>query len=130
MQYAHWLMIAGTLLVMIGFVGLLLHKNAEPVEDVPEQEAPPEDGIVSGFAHQGPNRVSRGTDRADEGEAMSGQKRLAEQQVTDEASRKARNPMATRQKILEGQAAPEFQENRERLKAERLAREAELKVKK
>ena len=133
MQYAHWLMIAGTLLVMIGFVGLVLHKNDEPVEDVPEQEAPPEDGIVSGFAHQGPNRVSQGTDRADEVEAMveamSGQKRSAEQQVTDEASRKARNPMAARQKISEGQAAPEFQENRERLKAERLAREAELKAK-
>jgi hypothetical protein len=62
-------------------------------------------------------------------EAMSGQKRSAEQQVTDEASRKARNPMAARQKISEGQAAPEFQENRERLKAERLAREAELKAK-
>jgi hypothetical protein len=92
MQYPHWLMVAGTLLVVIGFVGFALQKNnAEPVEDVPEQEAPPEDRIVSGFAHQGPNRVSRGTDRADEVEAMSGQKRSAEQQVTDEASRKARN---------------------------------------
>jgi hypothetical protein len=37
--------------------------------------------------------------------------------------------MAARQKISEGQAAPEFQENRERLKAERLTREAELKAK-
>jgi hypothetical protein len=130
MQYPHWLMVAGTLLVVIGFVGFALQKNdAEPVEDVPEQEAPPEDRIVSGFAHQGPNRVSQGTYRADEVEAMSGQKRSAEQ-VTDEASRKARNPMAARQKISEGQAAPEFQENRERLKAERLAREAELKTKK
>jgi len=128
-------MVAGTLLVVIGFVGLALQKNnAEPVEDVPEQEASPEDRIVSGFAHQEPNQVSQGTDRADEVEAMveamSGQKRSAEQQVTDEASRKARNPMAARQKISEGQAAPEFQENRERLKAERLAREAELKAKK
>ena len=135
MQYPHWLMVAGTLLVVIGFVGLALQKNnAEPVEDVPEQEAPPEDRMVSGFAHQGPNRISQGTDRADEVEAMveamSGQKRSAEQQVTDEASRKARNPMAARQKISKGQAAPEFQENRERLKAERLAREAELKAKK
>jgi len=131
MQYPHWLMVAGTLLVVIGFVGFALQKNnAEPVDDVPEQEAPPEDRIVSGFTHQGPNRVSRGTDRADEVEAMSGQKRSAEQQVTDETSRKARNPMAARQKISEGQAAPEFQENRERLKAERLAREAELKAKK
>jgi hypothetical protein len=124
MQYPHWLMVAGTLLAVIGFVGFALQKNnAEPVEDVPEQEAPPEDRI-------GPDRVSRGTDRSDEVEAMSGQKRSAEQQVADEASRKARNPMATRQKISEGQAAPEFQENRERPKAERLAREAELNVKK
>jgi hypothetical protein len=39
MQYPHWLMVAGTLLVVIGFVGLALQKNnAEPVEDVPEQE--------------------------------------------------------------------------------------------
>jgi hypothetical protein len=38
--------------------------------------------------------------------------------------------MAARQKISEGQAAPEFQENHERLKVERLAREAGLKAKK
>jgi len=75
-------MVAGTLLVVIGFVGLALQKNnAEPVEDVLEQEAPPEDRIVSGFAHQGPNRISQSTDRPDEVEvmveAMSGQKRSA-----------------------------------------------------
>jgi hypothetical protein len=50
MQYPHWLMVAGTLLVVIGFVGFALQKNnAESVDDVPEQEAPPEDRIVSGF---------------------------------------------------------------------------------
>jgi hypothetical protein len=27
MQYPHWLMVAGTLLVVIGFVGLALQKN-------------------------------------------------------------------------------------------------------
>jgi hypothetical protein len=48
MQYPHWLMVAGTLLVVIGFVGFALQKNnAEPVEDVPEQEAPPEDRATS-----------------------------------------------------------------------------------
>ena len=61
---------------------------------------------------------------------MSKEKRSAGEQVADEASRKALNPTAARQKISDGQAAPEFQENRERLKAERLAREAGLKAKK
>jgi len=61
---------------------------------------------------------------------VSKEKRSAEEQVADEANRKALNPTAARQKISDGQAAPEFQENRERLKAERLAREAGLKVKK
>jgi hypothetical protein len=60
---------------------------------------------------------------------MSAEKRSAEQQVTDEANRKALNPTAARQKISDGQANPEFQKNRQRLKAQRLAREAELKAK-
>ena len=51
-------------------------------------------------------------------------KRSAEQQVADEADRRALHPLATRQKIADSQAAPEFQENLKRLKAERLAREA------
>ena len=54
---------------------------------------------------------------------MSTEKRSAEEQVADEANRKALNPNAAKQKISDGQANPEFQENRERLKAERLARE-------
>ena len=60
---------------------------------------------------------------------MSTEKRWAEEQVADEANRKALNPNAAKQKISDGQANPEFQENRERLKAERLAREAGLKAK-
>jgi hypothetical protein len=56
-------------------------------------------------------------------------KRSAEQQVADEADRRALNPMASRQTIADSQAAPEFQENLKRLKAERLAREAGLKTK-
>jgi hypothetical protein len=40
------------------------------------------------------------------------------------------NPVASRQTISDGQAEPEFQENHKRLKADRLAREAELKAKK
>jgi preprotein translocase subunit Sss1 len=32
MQYAHWLMVAGVVLVVLGFIGFALHKNdAEPV---------------------------------------------------------------------------------------------------
>ena len=27
MQYAHWLMVAGAVLVVLGFIGLALHKN-------------------------------------------------------------------------------------------------------
>ena len=60
---------------------------------------------------------------------MSTEKRSAEEQVADEANRKALNPNAAKQKISDGQANPEFQENRERLKAERLAREAGPKAK-
>ena len=51
-------------------------------------------------------------------------KRSAEQQVADEADRRALNPVASRQTISDSQAEPEFQENHERLKADRLAREA------
>jgi hypothetical protein len=56
-------------------------------------------------------------------------KRTAEQQVADETDRKALNPILSRQTISESQAAPEFQENLKRLKAERLAREAGTKAK-
>jgi hypothetical protein len=60
---------------------------------------------------------------------MSTEKRSAEEHVADEAHRRALNPNASKQKISESQAAPEFEENHKRLRAERLAREASLKVK-
>jgi hypothetical protein len=53
----------------------------------------------------------------------------AEQQVADEADRRALNPLTSRQTISDGQAEPEFQENHKRLKADRLAREVGLKAK-
>jgi hypothetical protein len=56
-------------------------------------------------------------------------KRSAEQQVADEANRRALNPMQSRQTISDSQAKPEFQENHKRLKAARLAREAGMKAK-
>jgi hypothetical protein len=55
---------------------------------------------------------------------MIDRKRSAEQQVTDEADRKALNPLASRQKISDSQAEPQFKETHKRLKAERLSREA------
>jgi len=60
---------------------------------------------------------------------MTKPKRSAEQQVTDEADRKALNPIGSRQTIADSQAEPGFQENHKRLKADRIAREAALKVK-
>ena len=57
-------------------------------------------------------------------------KRSAERQVVDETDRKSLNPIGSMQTISDKQAEPEFQENHKRLKAERLAREAELKAQK
>jgi hypothetical protein len=51
-------------------------------------------------------------------------KRSAEQQVTDEADRRALTTLASKQTISDSQTEPEFQENHKRLKADRLAREA------
>jgi hypothetical protein len=56
-------------------------------------------------------------------------KRSSEQQVADEADRRALNPVASRQTISDSQAEPAFQENHKRLKADRLAREAGLNAK-
>jgi DNA-directed RNA polymerase alpha subunit len=41
MEYPHWLMVAGAVLVVVGFIGLAFHKNyAEPVENNLKQAAP------------------------------------------------------------------------------------------
>jgi hypothetical protein len=56
-------------------------------------------------------------------------KRTAEQQIADEASRLALHPLASRQTIADNQAGSDFQANHNRLRAERLAREAALKPK-
>jgi hypothetical protein len=41
MEYPHWLMAAGAVLVLVGCAGLAFHKNyAEPVENNPKQAAP------------------------------------------------------------------------------------------
>jgi hypothetical protein len=45
MEYPHWLMVAGAILVVFGFAGIaFLKSNAEPAEDNLEQEVtPPEE---------------------------------------------------------------------------------------
>jgi len=73
-------------------------------------------------------RRTAGRDWA-EGGTMNKVKRSAEQQIADEADRRALHPLTARQTILESQATPEFQKNHMRLRADRLAREAELKAK-
>jgi hypothetical protein len=41
MEYPHWLMVAGAVLVVVGLIGLAFRKNyAEPVEDNSKQAAP------------------------------------------------------------------------------------------
>jgi hypothetical protein len=60
---------------------------------------------------------------------MIKQKRSAEQQVADEADRRALHPLATRQTIADSQATPAFEANLKRLRAERISREAGLKAK-
>lgn len=41
MQYPHWLMVAGAVLVVVGLIGLAFRKNyAEPVENNSKQVAP------------------------------------------------------------------------------------------
>jgi hypothetical protein len=67
-------------------------------------------------------------DGAEGGSEMIKPKRSAEQQVADEADRRALNPLRSRQMISDIQAEPEFQENHKRLRADRLAREAALKA--
>jgi hypothetical protein len=62
-----------------------------------------------------------------QGPAMTPPKRSAEQQIGDEADRKAKNPIGSRQTIADSHADPEFQENHKRLRAERLARDNKLK---
>src|ERR1700694_557610 len=41
MEYPHWLMVAGAVFVVVGFIGLAFHKNyAEPVKNNLKQAAP------------------------------------------------------------------------------------------
>jgi hypothetical protein len=55
---------------------------------------------------------------------MSKGKRSALQQLADQEAAKAFDRIAARQTIADRESTPEFKENHERLRAERLAREA------
>jgi hypothetical protein len=48
-------------------------------------------------------------------------KRTAEQRIADDAERRALHSLASRQKISDSQAEPEFEQNHKRLRADRLA---------
>jgi hypothetical protein len=91
--------------------------------------------VVAGVVRSGTYSTSGDTDSAAASPRlrlrnyMIKPKRSAEQQIADEAKRIALNPLTLRQTISDSQAEPEFQENHKRLKADRLAREAALKVK-
>jgi hypothetical protein len=56
--------------------------------------------------------------------AIKRPKKTAAEQIAEQEARRAFNPVAKRQSIAEEQSTSEFQENRERLRAERLARES------
>jgi hypothetical protein len=53
MEYPHWLIVAGALLMVVGFIGLLLGRRTppEPVYDNQEPLAPP-DSPASGMAER------------------------------------------------------------------------------
>jgi len=42
MQYPHWLIVAGAVLVVLGFIGFIFHRNQnpEPAKNNPEQTSP------------------------------------------------------------------------------------------
>jgi hypothetical protein len=54
-------------------------------------------------------------------------KKSSQQQLADEAARKSFNRIDARQAIADHRSTPEFEENHQRLRAERLAREAKAR---
>jgi hypothetical protein len=44
MEYPHWLMVAGAVLVVIGVIGLAFRRNRQDVEPDPEPKEPPAPG--------------------------------------------------------------------------------------
>jgi hypothetical protein len=54
MEYPHWMMVAGAILVVVGFIGLGIsrNKNPEPAEDSLRSVAPP-NSSADGMAEEG-----------------------------------------------------------------------------
>jgi hypothetical protein len=49
MEYPHWLMVVGAVLVVIGFIGFAFHRNdAERISDKPEQTSPNDEANRAG----------------------------------------------------------------------------------
>jgi Bacterial RNA polymerase, alpha chain C terminal domain len=127
MQYPHWLMVAGAVLVVVGFIGFALHKNnAEPVENNLKQEAaPPEapaerrDLLTEGLTEFREERVDLPKAREMTRIKKSIDAGLSNAEQKDLGSREEREALADHE---EAQRAPHG--NLERLREERLAREA------
>jgi hypothetical protein len=52
-QYPHWLMVAGAVLVVVGFIGFAFHKNHnEPAEKNLKQAAPTDEPNPAGLARE------------------------------------------------------------------------------
>ena len=127
MQYPHWLMVAGAVLVVVGFIGFALHKNnAEPVENNLKQEAaPPEepaerrDLLTKGPTEFREERVDLPKAREMTRIEKSTDAGLSNAERKDLRNREAREAIADHE---EAQGA--LHGNLERLREERLAREA------
>jgi Bacterial RNA polymerase, alpha chain C terminal domain len=127
MQYPHWLIVAGAVLVVVGFIGFALHKNnAEPVENNLKQEAaPPEepaecrDLLTKGLTEFREERVDLPKAREMTRIKKSTDAGLSNAERKDLRNREAKEAIADHeeaQRALHG--------NLERLREERLAREA------
>src|SRR5258705_11606273 len=127
MQYPHWLMIAGAVLVVVGFIGFALHKNSsEPVENNLKQEAAPPDEpaerrdlLTKGLTEFREERVDLPKARETTRIKKSTDAGLSNAERKDLRNREAREAIADHeeaQRALHG--------NLERLREERLAREA------
>jgi hypothetical protein len=61
MEYPHWLMVTGVVLVVVGFIGFAFQKNAEPPEE--QAIAPPEERpLADRHPHRHQSRGTRATD--------------------------------------------------------------------
>jgi hypothetical protein len=104
MQFAHWLMVAGAALVVLGFIGFVVRKNdAEPA---------------------GNNLEPATQSRAEGEEEMSDEKRSTDPGLSAAERKKLRGREAKEAIADHEEAQRALHGNLDRLRAERLAREA------